>query len=180
MLFSGWEWPFWITGMDAHTRTHTQNKHRACNFNFKILLIATNFSHGINMEIQTLVQISTPWWHEILNSFELKLEKQAEKTLSSVREQRSLWTINPFAVITKWSDCETERSGHQSEHSESRWTPNPYRGIAGPESGLQDTIWSRCWDSWVPTQEGSWGRLQPGLPGWGSGASPMQGPALDL
>ena len=73
-----------------HGHTYTQNTHRACNFNFKISLVAKNFSHGINTEIQNLVQISTPWWHEIVSSFELEVEKQAEKTLSSVREQRSL------------------------------------------------------------------------------------------
>ena len=126
------------------------------------------------MEIQTSVQISTPWWHEILNSFELKLEKQAEKTLSSVREQRSLWTINPFAVITKWSGCETERNGHQSEHSESQQTSNPYHGIAGLESGLQDTIWSRCWDSESPLRKGPEDAFSQGYLGGEAGPVPCK------
>ena len=132
------------THTHTHSPTHAQNKHRACNFNFKILLIAKNFSHGINMEIQTLVRISTPWWHEILNSFELKL------------------------------DCETERNGHQSEHSESQQTSNPYHGIAGLESGLQDTIWSRCWDSESPLRKGPEDAFSQGYLGGEAGPVPCK------
>ena len=163
--------------IDIHTHTHTQ---RACNFNFKILLIAKNFSHCINTEIQNLVQISTPWWHEIVNSFWAERRKTSRK--NSVVCQGTKISVDHQPIC---KDHQMVRPWNQKKRAP-EWTLRKSVNI----KPLPWYCWTRArtpgldlvpmLGPWVPTQEGSRRCLQPGLPGRGSGASPMRGPAPDL